>query len=56
VRLTVRGEPGEALWIDQAGQLPNWLPLTNVTMTNNTVEVTDDDATNGRVKLYRARQ
>ena len=56
VRLEISGEAGEPLWIEQAGQLPNWLPLTNVTMTNSTVVVTDESATQQGTKLYRARQ
>jgi len=56
MRLEISGEPGEPLWIDATEALPNWQSMTNVTMTNGTVEFTDHDATNHPRRWYRARQ
>jgi hypothetical protein len=56
VRLEISGEVGEPLWIEQASQVSNWFPLTNITLSNSPVEFTDEDATNQPAKLYRAHQ
>ena len=56
VRLEISGEAGEPLWLEQSDQLPNWLPLTNISLSNSAVEFTDEDATNQPVRFYRARQ
>lgn len=56
MQLEISGESGEPLWLEQAFELPHWLPLTNIAMSNSLVEFTDDDATNQPIKKYRAHQ
>jgi hypothetical protein len=56
VRLEISGQLGQLLWIEQAEQLSNWLVLTNLIMSNSTVEFIDESGIGQPLRLYRAHQ